>query len=222
MRNTVSVLAAVVLASAGLMAGGGKTSISGDYVEARTAEVFAGGCINGSEGEVAGREAILAWRVGTGQVNGVALDGLSIVAVVAGDNNLSTHELGGAAPTKIRSALRIDHRATPAQREALMTMARTLAPAMLRNVVEVKAVPISFNRNADGLVVSAGEASLDVATKMDHSPTCGALQWYQPLAAMTQSTLGHTKSEAWSGSALGTQWSMGDKRASFYGSFELK
>jgi hypothetical protein len=222
MRNTVSVLAALVLASAGLLASGGRTSISGDYVEARTAEVFAGGCINGSEGEVAGREAILAWRVGKGHVNGVALDGLSIVAVVAGDNNLSTHELGGAAPTKIRSALRIDQRATPAQRDALVTMARTLAPAMLRDVVEVKAVPISFSRNADGLVVSAGEASLDVATKMDHSPTCGALQWYQPLAAMTQSTLGHTKSEAWSGSALGTQWSMGDKRASFYGSFELK
>src|SRR5260221_437215 len=70
--------------------------------------------------------------------------------------------------------------------------------------------------------VMAGEASLDVATRMDHSPTCGAIQWYEPLAAMTQSTLGHTTSEAWSGSALGTQWSMGDKRASFYGVFELK
>lgn len=221
MRNTASILAALVLASAGLMASG-PTAITGDYVEARTAEVFTGGCINGSEGEVAGREAILAWRVGKGQVNGVTLDGLSIVAVVAGDNNLSTHELGGAAPTKIRSALRIDQRATRAQRDALVAMARSLAPAMLRDVVEVKAVPISFRRDADGLVVTAGEASLDVATKMDHSPTCGALQWYQPLAAMTQSTLGHTKSEAWSGSALGTQWSMGDKRASFYGSFELK
>lgn len=221
MRKTLLV-ALIAAAPAVLSASGGKTSISGDYVEARTAEVFAGGCINGSEGEVAGREAILAWRVGKGQVNGVALDGLSIVAVVAGDNNLSTHELGGAAPTKIRSALRIDQRATKAQRDALVAMARSLAPTMLRDVVDVKAVPISFSRNADGLVVSAGEASLDVATKMDHSPTCGALQWYQPLAAMTQSTLGHTKSEAWSGSALGTQWSMGDKRASFYGSFELK
>ncbi len=222
MRNTALTLAAFVLAAAGLAAASGPTTISGDYVEARTAEVFAGGCIMGSEGEAAGREAILAWRVGRGQVDGVALDGLSIVAVVAGDNNLSTHEVGGAAPTKVRSAIRVDARATPTQRAALVTMARALAPAMLRDVVDVKAVPISFSRTADRLAVTAGEASLDVATKMDHSPNCGAMQWFTPLAATTQSALGHTTAEAWSGSSLGTQWSMGDKRASFYGAFELK
>jgi hypothetical protein len=221
MRKTL-LAALIVAAPAVLAASGGKTTISGDYVEARTAEVFAGGCIQGSEGEAAGREAILAWRVGTGQVNGVALDGLSIVAVVAGDNNLSTHEIGGAAPTKIRSVLRIDARATSAQRDALVAMARALAPSMLRDVVEVKSVPIAFSRNADRLAVTAGEASIDVATKMDHSPTCGAMQWYDPLAATSKSAMGHTTSEAWSGSALGTQWSMGDKRASFYGAFELK
>lgn len=220
MRKTF--FAALIAAVPMALSASGPTAITGDYVEARTAEVFTGGCINGSEGEVAGREAILAWRVGKGQVNGVPLDGLSIVAVVAGDNNLSTHELGGAAPTKIRSALRIDQRATAAQRDALVAMARALAPTMLRDVIDVKAVPIAFSRDGDRLAVKAGEASLDVATKMDHSPTCGALQWYEPLAAMTQSTLGHTTSEAWSGSALGTQWSMGDKRASFFGSFELK
>jgi hypothetical protein len=221
MRKTIFA-ALIAGAPAVLAASGGKTTISGDYVEARTAEVFAGGCIMGSEGEAAGREAILAWRVGRGQVNGVALDGLSIVAVVAGDMNLGTHELGGARPTKIRSAIRIDQRATPAQREALVTMARSLAPAMLGEVIDVRAVPISFTRDADRLAVTAGEASLDVATKVDHSPTCGAIQWFTPLAATTEATLGHTKSEAWSGSSLGTQWSMGDKRASFYGAFELK
>jgi hypothetical protein len=222
MRKTF--LAALIATAPAVLAAasGGTTSISGDYVEARTAEVFTGGCIMGSEGEAAGREAILAWRVGRGQVNGVALDGLSIVAVVAGDVNLGTHEIGGAAPTKIRSALRIDERATPAQRDALVTMARALAPAMLRDVIDVKAVPIAFSRDADRLAVTAGEASLDVATKVDHSPTCGAIQWFSPLAATKGSALGHTKSEAWSGSSLGTQWSMGDKRASFFGSFELK
>ena len=220
MRNTASVLAVVVLASTGLIASG-PTAITGDYVEARTAEVFAGGCIQGSEGEAAGREAILAWRVGKGQVNGVSLDGLSVVAVVAGDQNLSTHEIGGAKPTKIRTAIRVDARATAAQRDALVSLARSLSP-VVRDVVDVKAVPISFRRDADGVSVVAGEASLEVTTRMDHSPNCGALQWYSPLAKMTQSALGHTTSEAWSGSSLGTQWSMGDKRASFYGAFELK
>ena len=220
MRKTL--LAALIATAPAVLAASGTTSISGDYVEARTAEVFAGGCIVGSEGEAGGREAIMAWRVGRGQVNGVALDGLSIVAVVASDVNLGTHELGGAAPTRIRTAIRVDERATPAQRDALLSMARSLAPSVVRDVIDLKAVPIAFTRNAERLAVTAGEASMEVETKVDHSPNCGAIQWYDPLAKISGSTLGHTKSEAWTGSSLGTQWSMGDKRASFYGSFELK
>lgn len=219
MKKTL--ITALVAAVPAVLAASGATTVSGDYVEARTAEVFAGGCIQGSEGEGAGREAILAWRVGRGQVNGVAVDGLSVVAIVASDINLSTHEIGGASPRKIRSAIRVDARATAAQRDALVTMVKSLSP-VVRDVVEVKAVPISFTRDADTLAVTAGEASLEVATKMDHSPTCGAMQWYDPLAKTTESAMGHTRSEAWSGSSLGTQWSMGDKRASFYGAFELK
>jgi hypothetical protein len=219
MKKTL--ITALVAAVPAVLAASGATTVRGDYVEARTAEVFAGGCIQGSEGEGAGREAILAWRVGRGQVNGVAVDGLSVVAIVASDINLSTHEIGGASPRKIRSAIRVDARATPAQRDALVTMVKSLSP-VVRDVVDVKAVPISFTRDADTLAVTAGEASLEVATKMDHSPTCGAMQWYDPLAKTTESAMGHTRSEAWSGSSLGTQWSMGDKRASFYGAFELK
>lgn len=211
--------APMVSASAGPS---GLTSVSGDYVEARTAEVFAGGCIMGSEGETSGREAILAWRVGQGQVNGVAVDGLSVVAIVAADRNLGTHEVGGESPQVVKTALRLDDRATPAQRDALVTLARTLAPALVQDVVDVKAVPISFRRDAEHLQVTAADASLNVATHVDHSPTCGAVQWFKPLARTSEAALGLTRDEAWSGSSLGTQWSLSDKRASFYGSFELK
>ena len=37
--------------------------VTGDYVEARTAEVFAGGCIMNSEAETMGRQAVMAWRI---------------------------------------------------------------------------------------------------------------------------------------------------------------
>jgi hypothetical protein len=222
MRKTTALFCALLLTAPLALSASGPTTISGDYVEARTGEVFAGGCIVGSEGEAGGREAIMAWRVGRGQVNGVALDGLSIVAVIASDVNLSTHEIGGVAPTNIKTAIRVDERATPAQRDALVTMARSLAPAVVRDVIDLKAVPISFTRTAERLAVTAGEASMEVETKVDHSPSCGAIQWYDPLAKLSGSKLGHTKSEAWTGSSLGTQWSMGDKRASFFGAFELK
>ena len=219
MKKTL--VTALLAATPALLSATGGTTVTGDYVEARTAEIFAGGCIQGSEGEAAGREAILAWRVGSGQVNGVSLDGLSVVAVVAGDLNLSTHEIGGAKPQKIRTAIRVDARATAAQRDALVAMAKSLSP-VVRDIVDVKAVPIAFSRDDDRLAVTAGEASLEVTTKMDHSPNCGAMRWYDPLARVRTSSMGHTISEAWSGTSLGTQWSMGDKRASFYGAFELK
>ena len=45
--------------------------ITGEYVEARTAEVFAGGCIMNSEAETMGRQAIMAWRITSGSFDGV-------------------------------------------------------------------------------------------------------------------------------------------------------
>src|SRR5262245_37867024 len=224
MRKTTLILGAVAALAlpARAFASGPSTNITRDYVEARTAEVFTGGCIMGMEGEPSGREAILAWRVGHGTMNGVALDGLSIVAVVAADTNLGMHELGGAAPRAIKAALRIDRRATPAQRDALIALARSLAPSVIRDVVDVKAVPIDFTRDGAHVAVAAGEARLDVMTHMHHDPTCGALQWFQPLAKTTDPTMGVTVDQSWTGSSLGTQWAQSDRRSSFFGTFAIK
>src|SRR5687767_5930509 len=139
MKYTLAAAFALAL-SAGLNAAADEAVI-GDYVEARTAEVYTGGCIMGSEGEVAGREAMMAWRVRKGSFNGVSLDGLSVVALVAGNVNLGTHELGGIAPTSIKSMLMVDRRATPAQQEALAEMARSLAPALVRGIITTTATP---------------------------------------------------------------------------------
>src|SRR5215470_7971701 len=89
-------------------------SLSGVYVEARTAEVFTGGCLMSSEAETTGRQAVLSWRVDHGNLNGVSLDGLAIIAVVVGDKNLGIHELGGAKPLS-RTALFVDSRASTTQ-----------------------------------------------------------------------------------------------------------
>src|SRR5687767_11976377 len=91
-------IAAAVLVSAIPASAGPSGTITGDYVEARTAEVFAGGCIMGSEAETMGRQAVLAWRIGSGSYQGVALDGLAVVAAITGDRNLGIREIGGGAP----------------------------------------------------------------------------------------------------------------------------
>src|SRR5215208_3318819 len=139
------ILSALVLAALPLVTLSAKpaSTITGTYVEARTAEVFAGACVMNGEAATTGREALLAWRVDRGSVNGVSLDGLAIVAALAADANLGIHEIGGESTTA-RAALFVDARATPAQRTALVAMVRSLAGNLIGNVVQETAAPIQF------------------------------------------------------------------------------
>jgi hypothetical protein len=212
---------AVVAVLLGLVAAAGASgpSITGDYVEARTAEVFTGPCILGSEGEVSGKEAIMAWRVSRGAVNGVSLDGLSVVAVVAADRHLSMHEFGAPAPTMIKSVVMTDNRATAAQQQALVAMVRSLAPDVFKHVIVSKAAPITFVKDNDGVRVSAGAAKLDVTTDFEHPMTCGATRWFNPLSRTAGTKPALTKSQEWTGSEFGTTWTLHDRKSSFAGTF---
>src|SRR6185436_14046233 len=116
------ILAAALLSLAiAPLAAGGKGSVTGTYVEARTAEVFTGGCIMGSEAETVGKQAVLAWKVDRGSYNGISLDGLSVVAAVAGSRKLGFVEAGGAE-ANIRSSVCVDDRANAARWSALVAM----------------------------------------------------------------------------------------------------
>jgi hypothetical protein len=200
---------------------GERLSVTGDYVEARTAEVFTGGCIMNSEGETGGREALMAWRVAAGEVDGVRVDGLAVVAAVAGDVNLGTHELGGAAPSRVRSVVYVDERADRAQREALVTLARTLSKGLVSEIVEVRAVPIAFAREGSAVRVAAGDAKLDVSTPVQHDPSCGATQWFRPLGAVEQASVGLARLHAFGGRELGIRWRQVERRSAFVGSFRF-
>src|SRR4029077_14790076 len=142
MKRAIALAAVLGLATTVSISAGGKATVTGQYVEARTAEVFTGGCIMGSEAETMGRQAVLAWKVDQGSVNGVSLDGLSVVAALAGDVNLGLHEIGGAHAT-VRSALYVDERANPVQRMALVSLANDMTKR-IGTIVSVTSAPITF------------------------------------------------------------------------------
>jgi hypothetical protein len=213
---SMSVLAASLMSAP--IAANSNGSIVGDYVEARTAEVFVGACQLGNEGEAAGRQAVMAWRVSHGTYNGIPLDGLSIVAAVSANTNLGWWELGGRRPSVVKAAVMVDERANPAQRLALLGLANALSNGIVSDVVEVKDVPISFRRSAERVDVSAGEAALSVGTTLVHDPSCGAQQWFTPLAR-TEAELGVTRTQGYWGAALGAKWNQTDRRSSFFGRF---
>lgn len=195
--------------------------VVGDYVETRTAEVFTGGCTMNSEGETGGREALMAWRVRSGAVDGVTLDGLSVVAAVAGDVNLGTREIGGAAPSRLQAVLYVDARANARQQSGLAWLARALSNGFAANIVAIKPVPITFVREDAAIRVRAGEATLDVQTEMEHDISCGAMQWFQPLARVDDAELGVTKRQAYTGILLGSRWQQTDRRSAFFGGFSF-
>lgn len=217
----MSIAAALVLAGALSASADSSSAITGDYVEARTAEVFTGGCLMNMDGETSGREAVMAWRVNRGAYGGVSLDGLKVVAIVAGDINLGTRELGGAAPTEISSIVLVDEQATPAQRAALVSLARSLSNGLVGTAADVRNAAVSFERDADAIRVEAGAARLNVATKLEHNPSCGALKWFNPLGQVEGAAIGMTKMFAFGDATLQRTWQQVDLRSAFFGTFNL-
>jgi len=192
--------------------------LSGTYVEARTSEIFAGACIINGEAATTGREALLAWKIDRGQFNGVQLDGLAIVAAVAGDQNLSVREIGGETAVT-RSAVYPDVRATAPQRQALIAMAKKLSKGVISEVIEVTPAPIEFVDDGRNIRVVTKSARLNVQKVLEHDASCGNKQWFTPFAAMHHADLGTTIENAFTGTSLGTKWSDPNKRSAYFGAF---
>jgi hypothetical protein len=212
------VLAALIGLAVNFVAAGGKNTASGAYVEARTAEVFTGGCIMGSEAETVGKQAVLAWKVDRGTVNGVSIDGLSVVAALSGDRNLGIEEIGGGKPA-VKSALFVDSRANGAQQIALVAMANELSNGLVGTIVQVTPAPIQFADHGGEISVTAPQVTLDVSKHMSHDPSCGAMQWFHPLASVDKADMGLAAEHTFTGSGLGTKWSDPNRRSAFFGTF---
>jgi hypothetical protein len=220
MKRSVIVVALLGLAASPLLAGG-KSSVTGEYVEARTAEVFTGGCIMNSEAETMGKQAVLAWKVNRGSFNGVPLDGLSVVAALSGDRNLGMTEMGGEKPT-VRSAMFVDEHANGAQQLALVAMANELSKGLVGTIVQVTSAPIQFADHGGEIQVTAGSASqvaLDVSKHLVHDPSCGAMQWFHPFSSVDDAAIGMAAQHSFMGASLGTKWSDPNKRSAFFGTF---
>jgi len=221
-RNVMVAAAAVLLAAPfATLSVAGRGLVSGQYVEARTAEVFTGGCVMNSEAETMGKQAVLAWKVDRGSFNGVSLDGLSVVAALAGDRNLGMTEMGGAKPS-VRSAVYVDERANPAQQIALVAMVNELSKGLVGTIVQVTPTLIEFADRGGEIQVSAGpgkSVSLDVSKHVPHDPSCGAMQWFHPLGTVDDPEIGLAAQHVFSDSGLGTKWSDPNKRSAFFGTF---
>src|SRR5262245_36639751 len=194
MKRAIALAAVIGLTSTVSIVAGGSGTVTGQYVEARTAEIFTGGCVMGSEAETMGKQAVLAWKVDRGSVNGVAVDGLSVVAALAGDVNLGIYEIGGSKAT-VRTQVYVDDRANAVQRLAMVALDNDMTRRR-GTIVPVTPAPIPFTDAGESIHGATSNVARDVTKDVVHDPSCGAQQWFNPLASTDHAHMGTTNQNA--------------------------
>jgi len=235
MRMVVSALSLSVLCLGAATASA--AGIRGEYVEARTADVFTGPCFSNAEVFISGNRGVMAWKVTEGSWNGVDLRGLCVAAAVDGTTTFSEDQ-----PEKADSVLIVDANADARQREALIELAKTLGGGRLSRIAKVTSTHMSLK--LEDHAQKAEDKAHTAAHGMPHSPrasfwaaglakivtrplderdhACGnEVVAYPPLSkgvsAQPAYTLGHT----FKGQGLQANWEDPNCRSSFVGSFAL-
>jgi hypothetical protein len=234
MRNSMAALCGTILVLSTSVASA--AGLQGDYVEARTADVFTGPCISNSEVFICGSQAVMAWKVNQGAWKGTDLSGLCVAAAVRGTTTFSEDQ-----PDKAVAVMIVDQKATPRQREALVQMAQELGGARLKNVAAVQSARMSLkieeheesptDRSSDAHGMphaprasfwAAGLANIVTRPLDANDHFCGnEVTAYTPLSqgvtALPAFTLGHE----FKGAGLNTHWNDPNCRSSFVGRFSL-
>jgi len=190
------------------------TSVKGDYVEVRTASVFAGACHFNGEVTTAGREAIMAWSFSSGSWNGTNLAGMRAIAVVSSDENLENE-----SATR-RSEIVLDASASHEQKVALLNVLKAKYAGTLGEIASVRSAPITFKHEGKSYEVASAEAAINVEA-MPNDLCCKQpnLVWYNPLVQLGQRKVGYTLKAAYSGHLVGDNWEREGENSAFYGSF---
>jgi len=221
MRTCVSVVlsAACLLVFSGVCAA---EELAGDYVESRNADVYTGPCFANGQVGLAGNEATLAWKIRTGEWNGVPLAGLSVVAVARASSTLGDpyHD-----PFPAKAVLLVDERASESQKNALVAFARSQGGRLLEDIVGVQSTAIEMEVGAGeqhGYVsVKAGNLA-EISTRPINSGDhfCGnETTYYPPLTELSHSMPAYALTHEYSGDALGSEWKLWGKRSAFVGTF---
>src|SRR5258707_2659598 len=143
MRPIVCATAALCISAAlAVSANLPSTHVRGEYIEARTADVYTGPCFANAEVGLTGDLAVMGWKIEKGSFQGVNLDGLSVMGGIRASNTLGDVT---ATAYPVKAVLVIDERANAEQRLALKGFAQKMGGQLLADVVHVEYQPIEFS-----------------------------------------------------------------------------
>ncbi len=198
-------------------------SLRGHYVEARTCDVWTGPCFANADFNLTGKHAVMAWRIDEGRFDGADLSGLGVVAVVAAHNTLGLDQIGPA-----KAVLIVDERATSAQRDALIQLAKRQGGKLLANVVAIQAAKVNLNAcecKADACYeLTAGAAKIKTrCLDAHHDKACGnETAFYPPLTRDVTARPAGVVEHVFRGAGLNQTWSDYERRGAYVGTFEVR
>ena len=192
-------------------------AVSGDYVESRSANVFVGPCHHEGEIVTAGRNAVLAWNITSGEFNGVDLSGVTALAVVAADRSLMLDE------AKKVSVLYVSDKATEAQRTALVAFLKEKAPTALGELAGVKSAALTFDAAGENYRVNAAGIA-DLKIRKTTGQLCCKQPykvWGKPFMPVKEAKTGYCVGVNYKDTGLLKSWSATDQNNAFFGQFSL-
>jgi hypothetical protein len=207
---------AVLVAAAGLGAANDAPVIQGEYIEARTCDVWTGPCFANGEINLVGKQAVAGWIVAKGSWGGVALDGLKVAAAISAQGTLHTANEG-----KVTAVVFVDEKATPEQAKALVEMARTLAPGHLGTIVKVEKRAIGYTRDGLDAALAIGDVAKIKCTAFCACDRicCNEEKAYPSISGSTRVDCAKTLEHEFRGAGLDVTWSDPLKRGSMVGTF---
>jgi hypothetical protein len=220
MKMTLATLLATLTAASAFAVT--QPAIKGDYLEVRSCDIYTGPCFANAEMGTTGREAMLVWSVKEGSWEGTSLDGLSVIAVVRADATLGNMKY---EPRSGKAMLIIDEKASPSQREALQSFARSMAGKLIKEVAAVKTSDIQATMGSCskfGCAAVKAKGLIDISTRCfgDNDHVCGNEDiFYPPLTDVSEALPAYTEIAAFTGKGLNATWQFTGQRSAFLASF---
>ena len=221
MRNRPLMIALALLMSGGGVCFAGQ--IEGEYLEARSCEVYTGPCFANAETDLAGKEAVMAWRVESGRWNEVDVSGLSVAVVAHSQKTMGNTGVFKMKAGHIRSVILIDERADSDQQAALIDFAKTTAEEFTRDLSEVHLVAMTLeNDHLSGQArFQAGElAKIETRGLKKGDCVCtNEIVHYQPLTKIENASPAFARTVSYTGEGLNAKFVTNSKRSAFLGTF---
>jgi hypothetical protein len=201
-------------------------TITGEYLEARTCDVYTAQCFANAEMSLAGKEAVMAWKVDRGTWKDVTLDGLGVALVVKAEGTLGSDGVFPMKPGKTAAVIIVDENASSEQRGALIAFVKDSVQELTKNVINIVSAPITLkNDHLEGKgVFSAGKlASIETRKMQKLDCVCtNEMIYYQPLTKVENFSPAYTLKQAYQGEGLNGKWTSNNTRSAFLATFRVK